>query len=51
MTEGLRTVFSANVILPFAVLALLIFIAVSWYVRQGRNPVLEDSAAGRIRFP
>lgn len=42
MTEGLRTMFSADVILPFAVLALLIFIAVSWSVRQGRNPALED---------
>jgi hypothetical protein len=34
--------FSADVILPFAVLALLIFLAVSWYVRQGRNPALEE---------
>jgi hypothetical protein len=42
MTEFLRTMFSADVILPFAVLALLIFIAVSWYVREGRNPILED---------
>jgi len=34
--------FSVDVIVPFAVLALFTFLAVSWYVRQGRNPVLED---------
>ncbi|MGA9939879.1 MAG: hypothetical protein WBP92_16660 [Candidatus Acidiferrales bacterium] len=34
--------FSIDVIAPFAVLALIIFMAVSWYVREGRNPVLED---------
>jgi hypothetical protein len=34
--------FSVDVIAPFAALAFIIFLAVSWYVRQGRSPVLED---------
>jgi hypothetical protein len=42
MTEFLRTMFSVDVIAPFAALAFIIFLAVSWYVQQGRSPVLED---------
>jgi hypothetical protein len=41
-----------DVILPFGGMALLLFSAVSWYVRQGRNPILEDMVQrGEFRSP
>jgi len=33
---------TTDVILPFGTIAVLLFLAVSWYLRQGRNPILED---------